>query len=138
MKTKLGALIVLLTATFASAQTTNLTALLQQGLFEEQANRNLDAAISRATHHVRGGQGLPALPGSWSQCMRKIERKLSMNLGSEDGPLISLRSGRRSAALARQAEATARQAPSLSPRGRGRRQARSSAFPPSSDFGATS
>jgi ankyrin repeat protein len=28
------------------AQTNNLTALLQQGLFEEQANRNLDAAIS--------------------------------------------------------------------------------------------
>ena len=28
------------------AQTTNLTALLQQGLFEEQANRNLDAAIA--------------------------------------------------------------------------------------------
>jgi ankyrin repeat protein len=28
------------------AQTSNLTALLQQGLFEEQANRNLDAAIA--------------------------------------------------------------------------------------------
>lgn len=28
------------------AQTNNLTALLQQGLFEEQANRNLDAAIA--------------------------------------------------------------------------------------------
>ncbi len=46
MKTKLGVLIVLITATIASAQTTNLTALLQQGLFEEQANRNLDAAIA--------------------------------------------------------------------------------------------
>ncbi len=33
-------------AAFARAQTTNLTALLQQGLFEEQANRNLPAAIS--------------------------------------------------------------------------------------------
>src|SRR6185369_10567730 len=28
------------------AQTNNLTVLLQQGLFEEQANRNLDAAIA--------------------------------------------------------------------------------------------
>jgi TolA-binding protein len=28
------------------AQTNRLTALLQQGLFEEQANRNLDAAIA--------------------------------------------------------------------------------------------
>ena len=31
------------------------------------------------------GRGLPALPGSWSQCMRKIERRLSMNLISERG-----------------------------------------------------
>lgn len=45
MKTKLGVLILLLAATLARAQTNNLTALLQQGLFEEQANRNLDAAI---------------------------------------------------------------------------------------------
>ena len=47
MKTKFCLLIFLLAATFARAQTNNLTALLQQGLFEEQANRNLDAAISR-------------------------------------------------------------------------------------------
>ncbi|MGA3265225.1 MAG: ankyrin repeat domain-containing protein [Verrucomicrobiota bacterium] len=46
MKTNLGILIVLLTATVVSAQPTNLTVLLQQGLFEEQANRNLDAAIA--------------------------------------------------------------------------------------------
>jgi ankyrin repeat protein len=46
MKTKLGILIFLLAATLAHAQTNNLTALLQQGLFEEQANRNLDAAIA--------------------------------------------------------------------------------------------
>ena len=46
MKTKLGILIVLLAAALAHAQTNNLTALLQQGLFEEQANRNLDAAIA--------------------------------------------------------------------------------------------
>ena len=46
MKTKLGILILLLAATLARAQTNNLTALLQQGLFEEQANRNLDAAIA--------------------------------------------------------------------------------------------
>jgi ankyrin repeat protein len=46
MKTKLGAIIFLLAIMFASAQTNNLTALLQQGLFEEQANRNLDAAIA--------------------------------------------------------------------------------------------
>ncbi len=30
----------------ASAQTNDLTALLQQGLLEEQANQNLDAAIT--------------------------------------------------------------------------------------------
>jgi cytohesin len=46
MKTKLGIIIFLLAATLADAQTNNLTALLQQGLFEEQANRNLDAAIA--------------------------------------------------------------------------------------------
>jgi len=45
MKTKLGVLIILLAAALARAQTNNLTALLQQGLFEEQANGNLDAAI---------------------------------------------------------------------------------------------
>src|ERR1035437_2211022 len=45
MKTKLCVLIFLLAAALAPAQTNNLTALLQQGLFEEQANRNLDAAI---------------------------------------------------------------------------------------------
>ena len=37
--------LVLATA-LADAQTNNLTALLQQGLLEEQANRNLDAAIA--------------------------------------------------------------------------------------------
>ena len=37
---------LLLAAAFAPAQTNNLTALLQQGLFEEQASRNLDAAIA--------------------------------------------------------------------------------------------
>jgi uncharacterized protein len=46
MKTKFGVLIFLLAAAVAHAQTNNLTALLQQGLFEEQANRNLDAAIA--------------------------------------------------------------------------------------------
>jgi len=46
MKTKLCALIFLLGVTIVQAQTNNLTALLQQGLFEEQANRNLDAAIA--------------------------------------------------------------------------------------------
>jgi tetratricopeptide (TPR) repeat protein len=45
MKLKLGLLIILLAATAARAQTNDLTLLLQQGLFEEQANRNLDAAI---------------------------------------------------------------------------------------------
>ncbi len=35
-----------LTAALASAQTTNLTALLQQGLLEEQASRNLDGGHS--------------------------------------------------------------------------------------------
>src|ERR1035437_2457514 len=45
MKTKICVLIFLLAAALAPAQTNNLTALLQQGLFEEQANRNLDAAI---------------------------------------------------------------------------------------------
>jgi ankyrin repeat protein len=46
MKTKLCVLIFLLAAALAPAQTNSLTALLQQGLFEEQANRNLDAAIA--------------------------------------------------------------------------------------------
>jgi cytohesin len=46
MKTKLYILIILLTGWSAQAQTSNLTSLLQQGLFEEQANRNLEAAIS--------------------------------------------------------------------------------------------
>jgi ankyrin repeat protein len=45
MKLKLSVLIFLLAAPLLPAQTNNLTALLQQGLFEEQANRNLDAAI---------------------------------------------------------------------------------------------
>src|SRR5476651_2266301 len=49
MKTKLCILIIFLAAAFAQAQTNNLTALLQQGLFEEQANRNLDAAIADYT-----------------------------------------------------------------------------------------
>ncbi|MDR3458658.1 MAG: ankyrin repeat domain-containing protein [Verrucomicrobiae bacterium] len=46
MKTKLCIGIMLLAATLLPAQTNNLTALLQQGLFEEQASRNLDAAIA--------------------------------------------------------------------------------------------
>ena len=46
MKLKSGFLLFLLAALVASAQTNNLTALLQQGLMEEQANRNLDAAIA--------------------------------------------------------------------------------------------
>ncbi len=50
MKTKtLAALLLCVLALIPSglrAQTNNLTALLQQGLFEEQANRNLDAAIA--------------------------------------------------------------------------------------------
>ncbi len=46
MKTKLCLGIFLLAAAMLRAQTNDLTALLQQGLFEEQANRNLDAAIA--------------------------------------------------------------------------------------------
>ena len=46
MKTKLCIGLISLATTLALAQTTNLTALLQQGLFEEQANRNLNAAIT--------------------------------------------------------------------------------------------
>jgi ankyrin repeat protein len=45
MKIKLCIWVVLFVAAMAWAQTNNLTTLLQQGLFEEQANRNLDAAI---------------------------------------------------------------------------------------------
>ena len=45
MKTKLCLVILLLTAALLRAQTNGLTALLQAGLFEEQANRNLGAAI---------------------------------------------------------------------------------------------
>jgi tetratricopeptide (TPR) repeat protein len=46
MKTKLCLLILVLATTLARAQTNDLTSLLQQGLLEEQANRNLDAAIT--------------------------------------------------------------------------------------------
>ena len=46
MKTILCIGIFLLAAALAQAQTNNLTGLLQEGLFEEQANRNLDAAIA--------------------------------------------------------------------------------------------
>ncbi|HUC86529.1 MAG TPA: ankyrin repeat domain-containing protein, partial [Candidatus Acidoferrales bacterium] len=46
MKTNMGIGVLLLTATLLRAQTNDLTGLLQQGLFEEQANRNLDAAIT--------------------------------------------------------------------------------------------
>jgi len=49
MKTKFGGLILgifILAAQMACAQTNDLTSLLQQGLLEEQANRNLDAAIA--------------------------------------------------------------------------------------------
>ena len=46
MKLKLSVLKFLLAATLLPAQTNSLTALLQQGLFEEQATRNLDAAIA--------------------------------------------------------------------------------------------
>src|SRR5258708_20880296 len=46
MKTKFYVLILFLAAAFARGQTNNLTSLLQQGLLEEQANHNLDAAIA--------------------------------------------------------------------------------------------
>src|SRR5580698_6719341 len=46
MKTKFCGLILVLATMLARAQTNDLTSLLQQGLLEEQANRNLDAAIA--------------------------------------------------------------------------------------------
>ncbi|HTY89458.1 MAG TPA: ankyrin repeat domain-containing protein, partial [Candidatus Acidoferrum sp.] len=46
MKAKLIIWFVCLAAAGALAQTNGLTAALQQGLFEEEANRNLDAAIA--------------------------------------------------------------------------------------------
>ena len=46
MKIKLFIAVFLLAAAVAPAQTNSLTGLLQQGLFEEQASRNLDAAIT--------------------------------------------------------------------------------------------
>jgi ankyrin repeat protein len=46
MKAKWFIGLLLTVATLAGAQTNNLTTLLQQGMFEEQANRNLDAAIA--------------------------------------------------------------------------------------------
>jgi tetratricopeptide (TPR) repeat protein len=46
MKTKILLPLFLLAAMLARGETNNLTILLQQGLFEEQANRNLDAAIA--------------------------------------------------------------------------------------------
>ena len=49
MKIKLSSGIFLAITMVASAQTNSLTALLQQGLFEEQASRNLDAAIADYT-----------------------------------------------------------------------------------------
>src|SRR5450631_4773906 len=46
MKTKLCIGILLVAAALVRAQTNDLTTLLQRGLFEEQASRNLDAAIA--------------------------------------------------------------------------------------------
>ncbi len=46
MKIKLCIAIMMLLAALAPAQTNNLNSLLEQGLLEEQANRNLDAAIT--------------------------------------------------------------------------------------------
>src|SRR5579862_8850505 len=46
MKIKMCILAFLLATAVAPAQTNNLTSLLQQGLLEEQGNRNLDAAIA--------------------------------------------------------------------------------------------
>jgi hypothetical protein len=46
MKTNFLVLVFLLVALTSHAQSTNLTSLLQQGLLEEQANGNLNAAIT--------------------------------------------------------------------------------------------
>jgi len=46
MKTKFFIWVVFLAVAGVSAQTNSLTAALQKGLFEEEANRNLDAAIT--------------------------------------------------------------------------------------------
>jgi len=46
MKLKISILLLGFIAAIAHAATNDLTGLLQQGLFEEEANRNLDAAIS--------------------------------------------------------------------------------------------
>ncbi len=46
MKIKLCIAIMMLLGALAPAQTNNLNSLLEQGLLEEQANRNLDAAIT--------------------------------------------------------------------------------------------
>src|SRR5512143_1139174 len=58
------------------AATNNLTSLLQQGLFEEEANRNLDAAIasyqSLATQFDKDRQVAATAVFRLGECYRKL------------------------------------------------------------------
>ena len=101
MKLKLTVL-VLLAATLAGAQTNNLTALLQQGLFEEQANRNLDAAIadyqSLARQFDKDRQLAATAVFRLGECYRMqgktneaaLEYKRIVNEFSDQTPLVTL------------------------------------------------
>jgi TolA-binding protein len=79
MKTKwLAGCILLAGAMILRAQTNDLSAALQKGLFEEEANRNLDAAISNyqalATQFDRDRQVAATAIFRLGECYRKLGR----------------------------------------------------------------
>lgn len=78
MKAKWFIGLLLTAATLAGAQTNNLTTLLQQGMFEEQANRNLDAAIttyeSLATQFDKDRQLAATAVFRLGECYRALGR----------------------------------------------------------------
>jgi len=76
MKTKFCVWIFLLGATFAQAQTNGLTPLLQQGLFDEEANQDLNAAIAKykslATQFDKDRQVAATAVYRLGECYRKL------------------------------------------------------------------
>jgi len=76
MKTKFCVWIFLLGATLAQAQTNGLTSLLQQGLFDEEANQDLNAAIAKykslATQFDRDRQIAATAIYRLGECYRKL------------------------------------------------------------------
>jgi ankyrin repeat protein len=78
MKTKYCALILLLAAAVAHAQTNKLASLLQQGLLDEEANHNLNAAIadyrSLATQFDKDRQVAATAIYRLGECYRMLGR----------------------------------------------------------------